>query len=170
MDPSKDRVLRPSALQRVPAPAWQAAQLEWRISRSCEQYISLLKKRLDDRVPDRLSLLLRLATARPHSSDNVTIAGQKSPGCCHNLIMDTGTILGLTAGTLTTMSLLPQMIKTWRSKSAKDISLGMFATLCAGLLLWIAYGFYINSSPVIITNIVSFVVAFVIMLLKIKFG
>lgn len=85
-------------------------------------------------------------------------------------MMDTGTILGLTAGTLTTMSLLPQMIKTWRSKSAKDISLGMFATLCAGLLLWIAYGFYINSSPVIITNIVSFVVAFVIMLLKIKFG
>jgi MtN3 and saliva related transmembrane protein len=83
--------------------------------------------------------------------------------------MDSITLLGLTAGTLTTMSLVPQAVKIWRSQSAKDISLGMFATLLAGILLWIFYGYSINSLPVIITNIVSFILAFIILLLKIKF-
>jgi len=44
------------------------------------------------------------------------------------------TILGLTAGTLTTLAFLPQLIKTWKSKSTSDISLGMFVILCAGIL------------------------------------
>jgi MtN3 and saliva related transmembrane protein len=83
--------------------------------------------------------------------------------------MNTDTLLGLTAGALTTMSLVPQAIKIWRSQSAKDISVGMFGTLLTGLLLWICYGFSINSLPVIITNIVSFMLAFIILSLKIKF-
>ena len=84
--------------------------------------------------------------------------------------MDYITMLGLTAGTLTTMSMLPQAIKILRSQSAKDISLGMFATLAAGLLLWIFYGFLISSLPVVIANIVSFLLASVILSLKIKLG
>ena len=84
--------------------------------------------------------------------------------------MDYITMLGLTAGTLTTMSMLPQAIKIMRSQSAKDISLGMFATLAAGLLLWIFYGFLISSPPVVIANIVSFLLASVILSLKIKLG
>ncbi len=84
--------------------------------------------------------------------------------------MDYITMLGLTAGTLTTMSMLPQAIKIMRSQSAKDISLGMFATLAAGLLLWIFYGFLISSLPVVIANIVSFLLASVILSLKIKLG
>ena len=84
--------------------------------------------------------------------------------------MDYITLLGLTAGTLTTMSMLPQAIKILRSQSAKDISLGMFATLAAGLLLWIFYGFLISSLPVVIANIVSFLLASVILSLKIKLG
>ena len=83
--------------------------------------------------------------------------------------MDSATLLGLTAGALTTMSLVPQAVKIWRTQSAKDISLGMFGTLVAGILLWIFYGFSINSFPVIITNIVSFILAFIILSLKIKF-
>lgn len=84
--------------------------------------------------------------------------------------MDYITMLGLTAGTLTTMSMLPQAIKILRSQSAKDISLGMFATLAAGLLLWIFYGFLISSLPVVIANMVSFLLASVILSLKIKLG
>jgi len=84
--------------------------------------------------------------------------------------MDYITLLGLTAGTLTTMSMLPQAIKILRSQSAKDISLGMFATLAAGLLLWIFYGFLISSLPVVIANMVSFLLASVILSLKIKLG
>ena len=83
--------------------------------------------------------------------------------------MDSITLLGLTAGTLTTMSLVPQAVKIWRSQSAKDISLGMFVTLVAGLLLWICYGFLISSLPVIIANIASFILASIILSLKIKF-
>jgi MtN3 and saliva related transmembrane protein len=79
------------------------------------------------------------------------------------------TLLGITAGTLTTIALLPQLVKTWRSKSAKDISTGMFSTSCLGLLLWTFYGFSINSVPVIVANIVSFALAFTILILKIRY-
>ena len=84
--------------------------------------------------------------------------------------MDNVTLLGIAAGTLTTLSFLPQVIKTWKTRSTKDISTGMFVTLCAGILLWALYGFAINSMPVIITNIVTFFLAFVVLLLKIKHG
>ncbi|MBL1211339.1 SemiSWEET transporter, partial [Geminocystis sp. GBBB08] len=50
------------------------------------------------------------------------------------------TIIGLIAGFLTTISFLPQVIKTWRSKSAQDISLGMFLSFCLGVLFWLIYG------------------------------
>ncbi len=74
------------------------------------------------------------------------------------------------AGTLTTISLLPQVIKIWRSKSTKDISLGMFSIFCVGILLWIFYGAFINSLPVVITNILTLILACVIIVLKIKYG
>jgi len=83
--------------------------------------------------------------------------------------MDYVTLLGLTAGTLTTISFLPQVIKTWRSKSVKDISIGMFLTYCIGILLWIFYGIYINSVPVIVTNIVTFTLAFLILVMKMRY-
>ncbi len=79
------------------------------------------------------------------------------------------TILGLTAGTLTTYAFLPQLIKAWKSKSTKDISLGMFIILCAGILLWIAYGFSIKSFPVIISNAVTFILCMIILYFKIKY-
>jgi MtN3 and saliva related transmembrane protein len=82
--------------------------------------------------------------------------------------MDYATLIGLTAGTLTTVSFLPQVIKTWKSKSTHDISMGMFMTLCLGLLIWVFYGFSINSVPVILTNIISFILAFTVLILKIK--
>ena len=79
------------------------------------------------------------------------------------------TFLGIAAGTLTTIALLPQVVKTWRSKSAKDISTGMFSASCMGLLLWTFYGFSLNSMPIVIANIVSFTLAFTILVLKIRY-
>ncbi len=84
--------------------------------------------------------------------------------------MDNPTLIGLTAGALTTMAYLPQVIKTWRSKSTGDISLGMFVTLCLGLIAWIFYGFSINSMPVIAANIVSLILVLIVLALKIKHG
>ena len=84
--------------------------------------------------------------------------------------MEGGSITGFMAGTLTTFSLVPQLVKAWKSKHTKDVSLGMFVTLCAGLVLWVLYGVSINSLPVIVTNIVSFTLGMIIILLKIRYG
>jgi MtN3 and saliva related transmembrane protein len=83
--------------------------------------------------------------------------------------MDYATVIGLMAGALTTLAYVPQIIKTWKSKSAKDISVGMVATLLLGLLMWTFYGFSINSMPVIVANIVSLALVFIMLIFKIKF-
>jgi MtN3 and saliva related transmembrane protein len=55
-------------------------------------------------------------------------------------MMDTITIIGLIAAAFTTITLLPQLIKIWKTKSTKDISIGMFMFYCGGVLLWFVYG------------------------------
>ncbi len=77
--------------------------------------------------------------------------------------------LGLLAGVLTTLSFLPQVIKTWRSRSARDISLGMFSMFCTGVFLWIVYGFIIGDVPVIAANVVTFLLAAMILALKLRY-
>lgn len=78
-------------------------------------------------------------------------------------------MVGLMAGTLTTISFLPQALKTWRSKSAKDISLTMFLCFCVGVILWIIYGFFIMDIPVLLTNLVTLILAGSILFFKLKF-
>ncbi|HMK60433.1 MAG TPA: SemiSWEET transporter [Dissulfurispiraceae bacterium] len=84
--------------------------------------------------------------------------------------MDTITILGYIAGALTTMSLIPQMLKMWKTKSARDVSLGMFLIFVVGISLWITYGVLIHSMPVIIANSVSLTLGFMVLWLKLKFN
>lgn len=73
--------------------------------------------------------------------------------------MNSVTALGLLAAALTTFSFLPQVIKTWRSKSAEDISIGTFSMLCTGVLCWLIYGLLIEDLPIIVSNVVTFVLA-----------
>jgi MtN3 and saliva related transmembrane protein len=80
------------------------------------------------------------------------------------------TIVGTAAAALTTLSFLPQVIKTWKSRSTKDISLAMFIAFCAGVFLWMVYGIMIWSWPVIIANAVVFILGAIILALKIKHG
>ena len=84
--------------------------------------------------------------------------------------MDFVTLLGLVAGALTTISFLPQVIKTYKTRSTKDISLEMYVLFTTGLCFWIVYGLYINSLPIILANAVVFVLAFIILALKLKHG
>ncbi|HMK56177.1 MAG TPA: SemiSWEET transporter [Dissulfurispiraceae bacterium] len=84
--------------------------------------------------------------------------------------MDSTVILGYIAGALTTMSLIPQVIKMWKTKSARDVSLVMFLIFVVGISLWIAYGVSIKSMPVIIANSVSLTLGFVVLWLKFKFN
>jgi len=83
--------------------------------------------------------------------------------------MDSTKILGLVAGLLTTISFVPQVVKTWRSRSAKDLSLVMFLLYCAGVFLWMIYGIMIDELPVILWNIITLILATVILFFKIKF-
>ena len=78
-------------------------------------------------------------------------------------------LLGLVAGILTTISLLPQLVKTWRSKSAEDVSLLMFILFIIGVFLWCLYGLEIHSLPVVIANIITFILALSILSLKLYF-
>jgi MtN3 and saliva related transmembrane protein len=68
-------------------------------------------------------------------------------------------IIGILAGICTTIAFLPQVLKTWRSKSAKDLSLGMFSIFCAGVVLWLTYGILIGDLPIILANGFTFVLA-----------
>ncbi len=78
-------------------------------------------------------------------------------------------IVGMIAGTLTTIAFVPQVVKTWRSKSTHDISYGMFILFSFGLLLWLIYGIVINAWPIIISNLVTLVLALVILGLKFRY-
>lgn len=84
--------------------------------------------------------------------------------------MDFHTIIGLTAGFCTTIAFLPQAIKTWKTKSAKDLSLGMYSIFCTGVILWLTYGFLINNLPIILTNLVCIVLASSILYFKLRFN
>lgn len=73
--------------------------------------------------------------------------------------MDLTTYLGLTAAALTTISFLPQAWKTWRSRSAGDISLGMYSIFCTGVALWLVYGIITKDAAIIVANAITFPVA-----------
>jgi len=78
-------------------------------------------------------------------------------------------VLGMIAGSLTTIAFVPQVVKTWRSKSTHDISYGMFILFSLGLLLWLAYGIVIDAMPIIVSNLVTLVLALVILGLKFRY-
>lgn len=79
-------------------------------------------------------------------------------------------ILGITAGTLTTVAFIPQLAKTIKSKSTGDLSWGMVLTFTIGVLLWLIYGIWIDSLPVILANAVTLLLQLGIVSLKIKYG
>jgi MtN3 and saliva related transmembrane protein len=83
--------------------------------------------------------------------------------------MEYHTIIGLIAGFCTTIAFLPQAAKTWKSKSAKDLSLGMYLILCTGVLLWLTYGIILNDLPIILTNIATLSLALSILYFKLRF-
>lgn len=83
--------------------------------------------------------------------------------------MESFTIIGLAAGFCTTAAFLPQAVKTWRSKSAKDLSLGMYLIFCTGVALWLTYGILISDLPIILTNIVTLALAVSILYFKLTF-
>jgi MtN3 and saliva related transmembrane protein len=83
--------------------------------------------------------------------------------------MDWITLLGLAAAAVTTISLLPQLVRMWRTKSAKDISLVTFVVFCVGIFLWFVYGVLLNNLPIILANVFTLAQGLVILVLKVKY-
>ena len=77
--------------------------------------------------------------------------------------------LGLIAGGLTTIAFIPQVYKTRKTKSARDVSLHMFVLFITGVTLWIVYGIVNNVPSVLFSNIAIFILAAIQILLKIKY-
>jgi MtN3 and saliva related transmembrane protein len=84
--------------------------------------------------------------------------------------MDTPTWIGLAAGLLTTAAFIPQVVKIWTTKSARDISLHTFAFFTVGVGLWLAYGIVKQEPPIIFWNAVTLVLAGAILAMKLRFG
>jgi len=83
--------------------------------------------------------------------------------------MDTITTIGFLAGGLTTASFLPQVIKTARSRSAKDLSEAMLVVFLAGLLLWTVYGMQVGSAPIVAANVITIGLVGAILAMKVRF-
>jgi MtN3 and saliva related transmembrane protein len=80
------------------------------------------------------------------------------------------TLIGLTAAFCTTIAFLPQVIKTWRTRSTKDISLAMFLVFTTGIFLWLVYGVMLRDIPLIAANGTTFVLSATILYLKLRHG
>ncbi|MEK6849708.1 MAG: SemiSWEET transporter [Nanoarchaeota archaeon] len=80
------------------------------------------------------------------------------------------TLIGLIAAVCTTSSFLPQVIKSWRTKDTRAISLPMYSLLVFGTILWLTYGIFINEVPIILANGVTLLLSASILFLKLKYG
>lgn len=77
--------------------------------------------------------------------------------------------LGFAAGILTTCSFLPQVIKTAKTKKVRDISLKMYMIMSVGITLWLLYGFFVSSLPIMMANGVSLLLVATIVIMKLKY-
>ena len=83
--------------------------------------------------------------------------------------MDLAFTVGVTAGALTTISFIPQLLKVYRTKSAEDLSWGMLGVFCLGVGAWLAYGILHGDTPIILANTLTLGLNLVIAFLKIRY-
>jgi len=79
-------------------------------------------------------------------------------------------LIGYLAGFIVAISLTPQLIKAWKTKSTKDISIAWTLIYLTGLSLWVFYGFGIGSFPLMITVTIEALMAISLLILKIRYG
>lgn len=77
--------------------------------------------------------------------------------------------IGYIAATLTTLSFLPQAIQVFKTKDVSSISLGMYCIFTTGVLMWLVYGALQTDWPIIVANVITFVLAFSILIMKIRY-
>ncbi len=77
---------------------------------------------------------------------------------------------GYFAAILTTAAFLPQLIRTLKTKKAEDVSLITLIMFITGVGSWIIYGYKISSSPILIANIITFLLNLLILISKIYYS
>lgn len=70
-------------------------------------------------------------------------------------MIDQNEIIGLIAAVCTTFAFIPQVMKVWKTKQIKDLSLRMYSIMFIGIILWLVYGIRIDSLSIIMANVVT---------------
>jgi len=83
--------------------------------------------------------------------------------------MTIATVIGFVAGTLTTVSFIPQVLKTLRSKRCDDLSWGMLLAFTSGVFLWFVYGVFLRSAPIMLANLVTLLLLVWLVVMKIRY-
>ncbi len=86
------------------------------------------------------------------------------------MTLELNDLLGISAGALTAASRVPQIAKTWKTRSAGGLSLSMYAMLCVGFLLWLSYGLMTANVPVILSNVVSLAFNLILLVFRFRYG
>jgi MtN3 and saliva related transmembrane protein len=86
------------------------------------------------------------------------------------LMDDVFTLIGYMAGMLTTLAFLPQVLHTYKLKTVGDFSWKMLIAFNCGLVLWLVYGIYLHSWPMILANAITLALQVFIVTMKIRYG
>ena len=78
-------------------------------------------------------------------------------------------LIGAAAATLTTLSFVPQALKTFRSRDVSGISLGMYSLFATGVALWLVYGLLLGDAPIVLANAITLALALVVLWMKIRY-
>jgi len=78
-------------------------------------------------------------------------------------------LLGLAAGTITSITFAPQVLHIWKTKSAKDLSFFMLLLLIIGVVMWLTYGIIVKDAAIIYTNSMVLTMSIILLVFKIKF-
>jgi len=83
--------------------------------------------------------------------------------------MTIATVIGFIAGTLTTLSFVPQILRTFRTKRCDDLSWGMLLAFISGVFLWFVYGVFLRSAPIMLANVVTLLLLAWLLVMKIRY-
>ena len=83
--------------------------------------------------------------------------------------MTIASAIGFVAGTLTTISFVPQVLKTFRSKRCDDLSWGMLLAFATGVFLWCVYGVLLRSAPIMLANLVTLLLVIWLVVMKLRY-
>jgi MtN3 and saliva related transmembrane protein len=84
--------------------------------------------------------------------------------------MNLADLLGMIAGILTTVAFVPQVWRVWRTRSTRDISLGMYLVFTTGVGFWLIYGLVLGAWPIIVANCVTLILTGTVLVLKLRHG